>query len=280
MIQLSKHLKVVELGDSSALVYTGKNGGTQQILFDSTGIAVDGLTLGDELGADLTPAVRTNNPTIGANTVNANISALDKAIGTDAQIVPVTRTVGQLAADSSVHQKIDLLDAAIGFDTQMSGTPTTVSKTATIYQNLEALSTFKTLRTVVSRIGGVGVASCDFNFVTADDQNEQVIDLGEIVPALARVVDVFIHTNAVFTGATTLVADVGTASGGAQLIASATVYATNAILATPAAGAFVLQPIATAQHIYVNATPGANWSNVTAGTMDVYVTFIDVTNVS
>jgi len=276
--RLTKTLSVEEAGENTYLIYTNPNNTTQKILFSNSGINVDGLTLIDELGVDLTPVSRTNNPTVAANTVNANLSELDNAIGTN--VTPVTRTVGPIAAANSVNTNIDALDTVIGFDTQMSGTPTTVSKSNTIYQNLEALGTFKTLRTAVYRIGGVGVASCDFNFVTAADQNEQVIDLGEIIPALARVVDVFIHTSAVFTGATTLVADVGLTTGANDFIASATVYATGAIIATPAAGAFILQPIATAQHVWVNAIPGANWSNVTAGTMDVYVTFIDVTNVS
>jgi hypothetical protein len=38
-------------------------------------------------------------------------------------------------------------------------------------------------------------------------------------------------------------------------------------------------PAVAAASVYVAATPGANWSNVTAGKVSVYVTFIDVLNV-
>jgi hypothetical protein len=134
------------------------------------------------------------------------------------------------------------------------------------------------VKTIKKTIGGIGITA-DFNFVTAANTNEQVINLGAIIPAKARIADIFTFTDAVFTGATTLVAETGITSSGAELIGSATIYATNAITYTPNAGAFVLAPSASASSIYVSATPGANWSGVTAGKVSVYVTYIDVTNI-
>ena len=127
-------------------------------------------------------------------------------------------------------------------------------------------------------VGGVVVAGCDFNFVTAANQNEQPIDLGAIIPAKAIPLHVYLFTNNVFTGAITLVADVGLTTGAANFIASATIYAANAVLAPAAASLPLVAPLATAQHVWVNATPGANWSLVTAGKVTVYVTFIDINN--
>jgi len=137
----------------------------------------------------------------------------------------------------------------------------------------------KNIVTIKKTIGGVGVADCDFNFATAENQNEQAIDLGAIIPAKARIIDIFSHTNAVFTGAITLVADVGNTSGGAQFISSATIYATDAILAAAAGSAPLVAPNVAASNVFVNATPGANWSLVTAGKATVYITYIDLTNV-
>jgi len=57
---------------------------------------------------------------------------------------------------------------------------------------------FSNLKTVKKTIGGVGVAGCDFNFATAANANEQVIDLGAIIPAFARVLDVKTRTKAAF----------------------------------------------------------------------------------
>lgn len=133
-------------------------------------------------------------------------------------------------------------------------------------------------KTVKKTIGGIGITA-DFNFVTAANITEQPIDLGAIVPARARVVDVYLVTDAAFTGATTLVADVGNVSGGAEFIASATIFDTNAVLALANAGACPVAPNVAASKVWVNATPGANWSLVTAGKVSVYVTYIDVTNI-
>ncbi|HBE43697.1 MAG TPA: hypothetical protein DDW27_21385 [Bacteroidales bacterium] len=66
---------------------------------------------------------------------------------------------------------------------------------------------FSNVKTRKITIGGVGVSDCDFNFATADNITEQPIDLGAIVPALARVLDVKTHTEVAFAHAVT-----GTAS--------------------------------------------------------------------
>lgn len=231
------------------------------------------------IGASHTPLTRATGQTAVANAVNANIDALDTVIGADAQLTAVARTTGPVATTNSVYQNVDALDSAIGFEAQMSGTPHVVTFPTTVFQALDKLDTYKSVQTVKKTIGGVGVAGCDFNFATAANTTEQVINLGAIVPAKARIVDVFTFTDAVFTGATTLVAETGTSSSGNELIGSATIYAANAITAAANAGAFIATPSASATNIYVSATPGANWSNVTAGKVSVYVTFINVTNI-
>lgn len=134
---------------------------------------------------------------------------------------------------------------------------------------------FSNIKTVKKTIGGVGVEDCDFNFESASNTTEQVIDLGAIIPANARVLDVRSITNAVFTGASTLVAEVGHTSSGSEFISSATIYAENAITAVAHTGALNVAPSATERHVYVSATPGANWSNVTAGKVTYYITYIE-----
>lgn len=128
--------------------------------------------------------------------------------------------------------------------------------------------------TVIKTIGGVGVAGCDFNFTTAGNTSEQVINLGAIIPGKARVINVETWTSAIFTGATTLVMETGISSSGNELIASATIYATDAMTGLAAGGGPILAPTASAQTVYCSATPGANWSGVTAGKVSVSVTYI------
>jgi hypothetical protein len=134
------------------------------------------------------------------------------------------------------------------------------------------------MKTVKFTIGGLGVAGCDFNIATATNTTAQPIDLGAIIPSLARVVDIFTYTDAVWTGAVTLLATVGNVTGGNQYIASSTVYAADVVLAEATGGAFITAPTLAHGHVWVGLTPGANWNLVTAGKLSIYITYIDVTN--
>jgi len=130
-------------------------------------------------------------------------------------------------------------------------------------------------KTVKVTVGGVGVAGCDFNFATAANTSEQVITLGALIPSLGKLVDIFTHTNSVFTGATSLLAKLGTTSGGNELVDSTTIYAANVVT-----GGDVIPPapVVSTTTIYLSATPGANWVSVTAGKISVYITYIDIAN--
>jgi hypothetical protein len=132
------------------------------------------------------------------------------------------------------------------------------------------------IKTVKITLGGVGVAGCDFNFATAANQNEQGIDLGAVIPANSRVVDVFAKTQAAFTGAISLTCKLGTASAGTQFSTGVDVIAANAFVFMLHASAFNVPPNTADTHLFVSATPGANWSLVTAGKMNIYLTYQDV----
>ena len=57
---------------------------------------------------------------------------------------------------------------------------------------------FSNVKTVKKTIGAPGVADCDFNFASADNITEQVIDLGAIIPAFARILDAKTVTSVMF----------------------------------------------------------------------------------
>ena len=90
---------------------------------------------------------------------------------------------------------------------------------------------YKTVKTVKKTIGNRTVTGVDFNFVTGVNKTEQIIDLGTIIPAYARILDVIVVTNAAFTNLGALSTDVGTTSGGGELIAAADNTALNAFIA-------------------------------------------------
>jgi hypothetical protein len=129
----------------------------------------------------------------------------------------------------------------------------------------------------VKKTIGYYLRDVDFKLAPATNQNEQVFTVCTI-PARCRVLDVYIINDIQFTGAVSLVADVGSASGGDQYIASATIYATGAILAMATGAQYVNAPTAAVGYVYVNITPGANWNLITNGQVSVYVTYVDVTD--
>jgi hypothetical protein len=193
----------------------------------------------------------TNLPTVGGASLSALYTSGNISIGTNSLLL-----TGSIAATGNRVTK--------GWFADIESTNAPTISGVSMAQ----------IMTISKTIGGVGVAACDFNFATATNTSEQVIDLGAIVPAKARILDVVTFTNSVFTGATTLVAETGVTSSGAELVASATIYAANAITSLTHALGFNTAPSASAAHIYVAATPGANWSLVTAGKVTVSVTYI------
>ena len=234
-----------------------------------------------DLGTGPTPvSTRTNHPIIAANTVNANISALDNAIGADN--TPVARTNNPVVVATTIEAKIQALDNAVGV------TPTStnyISASNSVNVNLSAVDTelaalaLGTAATQVATVtvswsGGTGT----FKLPATVDQAVTNLDLGAVVPAKSRVLDVACITTTASTfsgGATTLVAGLGNATGGTQFSTSHSIYALNAINAD---GLTLTSPVAinsAASHVWLTGiTPGANWSTQTAGAYTVYITYI------
>jgi hypothetical protein len=241
------------------------------------------LSFLDNTGANVTPVTRTNNPTIGSNTINGNIAALDAAIGAEADLTIADRTNG-LTSNSSILAKIDALDLIIGTDAQMPDSCTIVDHDLSVYQNLDRLNTainVSTVKTIKKTIGNFGVSDCDFNFAASvGTHEEQSRDLGEIIPAKARLLDVMVVTEAAFTNLGALSTDVGLTTGAGDIIAVGDNTAVDHIMAIPVTSTFMFVPNIAHQHVWVNTEPTNNWDSATpVGKMSVYVTYIDVTNV-
>jgi hypothetical protein len=80
---------------------------------------------------------------------------------------------------------------------------------------------FSNVKTVKKTIGGVGVAGCDFNFTTAANASAQNINLGSIIPALARVLDVKTFTREAFNAKAVASAKVSLTSNVATITTAA-----------------------------------------------------------
>jgi len=137
----------------------------------------------------------------------------------------------------------------------------------------------KKLVTKKFTIGAVGVVGCDFNFASANNTTAQPIDLGGIIPAYARIIDVVAITSTTFagTGISAFGVTIGTSSGGTEIITSANLITAAAINQCAVGAGYTLIAItAAAKHIFIGGAPtGGNWSALLAGKLTIYVTFLD-----
>jgi len=109
-------------------IYTGKPGagsflpqyGTPTQVANNDDLTTAITKLDTKIGANLTPVSRTNHPTLAANTIHANLSALDSAIGADSDITGNGGAGWYVTVNSTVMKKIDALD--IGLDTHVKDT--------------------------------------------------------------------------------------------------------------------------------------------------------------
>ncbi|MHC4705377.1 MAG: hypothetical protein ACYTFQ_32940 [Planctomycetota bacterium] len=133
------------------------------------------------------------------------------------------------------------------------------------------------LKTVVKTIDVDDDASTDdFQFDDdAGNQTEQPVDLGAILPAYAEIVSAQIRCFETVTGSAQMAIDLGTASGGAEILASANTDTANDINGTGAGDGPEILAANTAKNVWINATPGVNWDTLDAGRWAVMVTYID-----
>lgn len=134
---------------------------------------------------------------------------------------------------------------------------------------------FSCLKVVKKSIGAYGVAGCDFNFANPANITAQNIDLGAIVPAHARVLEVRIKNKITFTGGVSLALTAGNASAGAQFLASVQCYTMDTIVGTLLALLWTVLPTNVASNVWIGGVPGANWSLITGGTIEVNVVYLE-----
>ena len=131
-----------------------------------------------------------------------------------------------------------------------------------------------TMKTVTKTIGNVGVAGCNFNFSSAANANEQIIDLGAIIPAKSGLFNVYVITDAAWTNCGETLMKVGTTSGGEEIIESTNMEDLYDISTSLLIGVIVS---VTASNIYVSLTPTNNWNSASpVGKISVYANYISI----
>jgi hypothetical protein len=137
---------------------------------------------------------------------------------------------------------------------------------------------FSNVKTVKIIVGVFGKAGCDFNFTAPVNTTAQNLDLGSIIPAFARVLETKVVCEESPTGLVSMALVAGNASAGAQFMASVQCFTLSTVVATLVALLWTVAPTAAASKVWLQGTPGANWSldTTNVGKWSVYVTYIDV----
>ena len=120
----------------------------------------------------------------------------------------------------------------------------------------------------------------DFEFDdTQTNVTEQTRNLGAIIPAYAEIVSAQVRCfeTVAGSGSAVMALDLGTSDGGAEILATADTDTANDINSSAAGTAPEMPLIATAsaRSVWINATPTANWSTLTAGRWNIMVTYRD-----
>lgn len=141
------------------------------------------------------------------------------------------------------------------------------------------VDTYLAVKTAIKTFSVIATGSLDdFQFDnTADNTDEQTIEIAGIVPAYAEILSVQLRCfESVAGGAGVMVTDVGTSDGGDEVLATGNIDQANEIAVTAAGDGPEIGSTAAARSIWFNVAPAVdNWNTKTAGRWAVIVTYID-----
>ena len=131
------------------------------------------------------------------------------------------------------------------------------------------------VKTITKTISIVPAGSTDdFAFAANADVAEQPVDLGALVPAYAELVSAQIRCFEAVVGGTMSI-DLGVSTGVGDVLAAGATDALNEINTTVSGDSPKVAATNAVKNIWINATPSANWSTLTAGRYSVMVTYVD-----
>lgn len=114
----------------------------------------------------------------------------------------------------------------------------------------------------------------DYQLPLTEDMAPENIELVDVIPAFAKVLSIQVRNVETFTSSgalTTLVAGIGTATGTDNVASSATVLTEDELLYD----AILIPQLGVDSSLWISdITPDANWSTLTAGKLEVVVTYL------
>lgn len=135
-------------------------------------------------------------------------------------------------------------------------------------------------KTIIKTISIDDDASTD-DFQFDDDQsnsNEQKVNLGNLIPTYGELLSAELRCFETVTdsgGDAVMAIDLGTATGGAEIFATADIDSANDISATGAGDGPEIVATAAAKAVWINATPDVDWDTFLTGRWSVMITYID-----
>lgn len=145
-------------------------------------------------------------------------------------------------------------------------------------ENEEYIGVVKTIKKTIG--GHWNTGECDLEFVSNGvNVTPENLDCGSIIPAWAKILDVTLMCK-VAISASTFTFAVGNASAGEQFIAAAqgVCDAVNEVISVAANAASPILTANAAQKLWLQGTPGANWSTLTTGKWVVVITYLDLSD--
>lgn len=126
-------------------------------------------------------------------------------------------------------------------------------------------------------VNSADTTGSDFRFDNSQaNMTEQCKDLGAIIPAFAEVLSCQIRCTETVTGSATMGIDIGTTTGANDILTTANIDSANDLKSATAAGSPLITSTAAARHVWVNATPDANWNTpLVQGRWVVIVAYLD-----
>ena len=127
-------------------------------------------------------------------------------------------------------------------------------------------------------VGHVGDTGDDFHFTTAADHTQQNLDLGAVIPAHARVLDVtIICSEAMTAGPADITFCAGNASAGEQFFAAASCDDLNETAASAAGGASFVAASNAAQNLWLGGDiTDTTWAGQETGHWIVLLSYLDL----
>jgi hypothetical protein len=137
--------------------------------------------------------------------------------------------------------------------------------------------TYYVAKTRKVTVGHKGETTTDFAWATAAGHAAANLDLGAVIPAHARVLDVTIICTEALVGQSDITIGAGNAAAGTQFFTAASCDELNETVASAAGAAAFVTASNAAQNLWLVGDPSDNnWSDQTAGMWKVFITYIDV----